>query len=201
MATTRTTIGPADHGRKMTLDEFREAEEEPGYLYELARGVLAVTEVPADDHGQVVDHVHEALSRYRREHPKKILRLAHGSDVRLLIPELDSDRHPDLGVIFRGAPLNRRGRQIPALVVEVVSPGREAHQRDYQEKREEYLALGIAEYWIVDLQTRQVTVLVRHDQPGGPAWDERVFVGDEVIASVLLPGFAGRVSDLWADLP
>ena len=41
-------IGPADHGRKMTLEEFREAEEEGGYCYELARGVLEVTYVPGE---------------------------------------------------------------------------------------------------------------------------------------------------------
>ena len=62
MATTRIQIGPADHGRRMTLDEFREAEEEPGYRYELARGVLEVTEVPNDPHGQIVDNLHEAVS-------------------------------------------------------------------------------------------------------------------------------------------
>ena len=47
-------IGPADHGRTMTLEEFREAEELDGYRYELARGVLEVTEVPNDPHGVVV---------------------------------------------------------------------------------------------------------------------------------------------------
>jgi len=45
MATTTLRIGPADQGRAMTLDEFLDAEEEPGYCYELARGVLEVTEV------------------------------------------------------------------------------------------------------------------------------------------------------------
>ena len=56
MATVTSTmrIGPADHGRLMTLEEFQEAEEEEGYRYELARGVLEVTEVPNDPHGVVV---------------------------------------------------------------------------------------------------------------------------------------------------
>jgi len=201
MASTKLQIGPADHGRKMTLEEFREAEEEPGYSYELARGVLEVAEVPGDDHGQVVDNLHEMLSRYRREHPNQILRFAHGSDVRLLIPELESDRHPDLGVILRGAPLNVRGRQVPALVVEVVSAGRAAHRRDYEEKREEYLVHGISEYWIVDPPLRRVTVLVRRETEEGAGWAERVVAGDEIIPCALLPGFTGRVSELWADLP
>ena len=38
MATIATRIGPADHGRAMSLEEFLEAEEEPGYRCELARG-------------------------------------------------------------------------------------------------------------------------------------------------------------------
>ena len=37
MATTTHQIGLADNGRTMSLDEFRDAEEEEGYRYELAR--------------------------------------------------------------------------------------------------------------------------------------------------------------------
>ena len=33
-------IGPADHGRSMTLDEFLEAEEQQGYRYELREECL-----------------------------------------------------------------------------------------------------------------------------------------------------------------
>ena len=148
MPVVKLRIGPADHGRAMTLEEFRRAEEQPGYLYELARGVLEVGEVPDDDHGQVVDNVHEAISRYRRRHRGRIRRIAHGSDVRPVIPELKSDRHPDLGIIFRTGPINARGRQ--EWVCEVVSPGARARRRDYQQRSEEYLALGVREYWIVD---------------------------------------------------
>src|SRR5215467_14349214 len=88
MSTVKLRIGPTDHGRAMSLDEFREAEEQPGYLYELARGVLEVVEVPRDEHGQIVDNLHEAISTYRRRHRGRIRRIAHGSDIRLIIPEL-----------------------------------------------------------------------------------------------------------------
>ena len=56
-------IGPADNGRRMTLEEFTEAEVEEGYRYELARGVLEVTEVPNDDHGQVVWNLYRLIQR------------------------------------------------------------------------------------------------------------------------------------------
>jgi Uma2 family endonuclease len=83
MATTtavRLRIGPADHGRTMTLEEFLDAEEEEGYRYELARGVLEVTNVPNDPHGMVVCNLYDAFSRYRREHPGVIWRYGGGSE-------------------------------------------------------------------------------------------------------------------------
>jgi len=39
-------VGPADHGRRMTLDEFDTAEGVEGRLYELSRGEVVVTDVP-----------------------------------------------------------------------------------------------------------------------------------------------------------
>jgi Uma2 family endonuclease len=45
------------------------------------------------------------------------------------------------------------------LVVEVVSEGEENRRRDYVEKRREYAQAGIAEYWIVDPQVREIIVL------------------------------------------
>ena len=47
----------------------------------------------------------------------------------------------------------------PQLVVEVVSPGKVNRQRDYVEKREQYAARGIPEYWIVDPQVAVVIVM------------------------------------------
>ena len=53
----------------MTLDEFLDAEEEPGYRYELARGVLEVTEVPNDPHAKIEWNILDLLSRYGRDIP------------------------------------------------------------------------------------------------------------------------------------
>jgi Uma2 family endonuclease len=199
MATIQVRIGPADHGRRMTLDEFREAEEEQGYCYELARGVLEVTEVPNAPHWQVLDNLHEAISRYRRHHRGVILRIGHGSECRLLIPETASGRNPGLAIVFHDTPEDARGRRPPELAVEIVSPGREAHERDYVTKRGDYLAFGLRECWIVDPLRRQVTVLVREDRAEAAGWAEHVFRGDEMTVSPLLEGFAARVSELWAD--
>ena len=198
MASLKLQIGPADHGRRMTLDEFHEAEEEPGYRYELARGVLEVTEVPNDPHWQIVSNLQGLFHRHKDHHPGSILRIGGGGECRIWVPDMISGRNPDVAIVLAGTPRDDRGRQPPSLVAEVVSIGGEA--RDYRDKREDYLAFGLSEYWIVDPSQRRVTVLVRRDTPDGPEWTERVVSGDEVIASALLPGFAGRVFELWADL-
>ena len=106
-------IGPADHGRMMTLEEFREAEELDGYRYELARGVLEVTEVPNDPHGVVVCNLYRAVSRYDQQHPGVILRYGGGNEFRFWLPHMISSRHPDLGVVLLGAPKDWRGRRVP----------------------------------------------------------------------------------------
>ena len=63
-------------------------------------------------------------------------------------------------------------------------------------KRAEYLAYGLREYWIVDPQKKGVTVLVRD----GDAWREQVYRDDQEAPSLVLPGFAIRVSDLWSEV-
>ena len=46
MSTQTIKIGPADHGRRMSLADFEHAEVQEGLLYELGRGVIIVSDVP-----------------------------------------------------------------------------------------------------------------------------------------------------------
>ena len=187
-------IGPADNGRALTLEEFLEAEVEEGYRYELARGVLEVSNVPNDPHGQVVSNLYASVASYRQTHTGVILRFGGGAEFQFLLPRMVSGRHPDLAVVLRGAPRDWRGRTLPVLAAEVVSTS--SIKRDYETKREEYLAYGLLEYWIVDLLKRQVTVLTRR----GDAWHEVVLRDQQVITSLVLPGFTTTVAELWTDV-
>jgi Uma2 family endonuclease len=189
-------LGPADHGERMSLEEFEQADVDPGYLYELARGVLEVSEVPDDNpHGALVCWFYRILGRFMDANPGRIERFGGGSEYRLVIPLLESGRHPDIAVTLKGTPKNVRGRRPPALAVEIVSPGREAHDRDSKVKREEYLAYGLAEYWVVDPVERRVVVLLRD----GGAWVERVFTKPgESAVGLVLPGFMVPLAELWS---
>ncbi len=192
MSTIQHRLGPADHGRAISIQEFREAEEEEGYRYELARGVLEVTEAPGPAHRRIVGNLYRAIARYDQDHPGLIETFGGGSEFRLWIPGKESGRNPDLGVVLEGSSRDARGRTQPALVAEVVSRG--SRVRDYQAKREEYHQFGIREYWIVDPTLRRVVVLDRSQAD----WNERVVNADDVIPSLVLPGLHTRVSELWA---
>ncbi len=191
--TTALRIGLADNGRAMTLEEYEDAEAEEGYRYELARGVLEVSEVPGESHGLIVCAFYDAVAAYRRAHPNVIFRYGGGSEFQLWLPALISGRNPDVAVALRNTPKDDRGFSPPALAIEVVSEGAEARRRDYETKREEYLAFGLREYWVVDPADRRVTVLIR----AGDTWIERVFQGEQAAEGLVLPGFAVPLAELW----
>lgn len=80
------------------------------------------------------------------------------------------------------------------MVVEIVSPGEVARERDLVEKPRDYAAAGIAEYWIVDPDERTIQVLALD----GDAYRlHGLFKDGETATSVLLAGFAVAVSDVF----
>ena len=186
MSETTTRIGPADHGLRMSLDDFDEAEFEEGYRYELGRGVLDVTDVPKPKHFMVCNAIRNQLTGYLLANPDLIHAIGGGGECRLRIGPLQSVRHPDIAVYKTAPPSEGNevwGLWVPELVVEVVSPS--SVQRDYQEKRGEYLAFGVEEYWIVDPKQAAILVL-RRDQD---QWTERSLGPVDDYETPLLPGF------------
>ena len=102
-------------------------------------------------------------------------------------------RFPDLTVLdeIHLTLLDRRltiTRQMPppSLVVEVVSPGddrSENYLRDYQDKRDQYAAIGIPEYWLIDPDRSWVMVgtLIENQ------YQFKTFSADEMIVSPSFP--------------
>src|SRR5579884_4293523 len=145
-------IGPRDHGRLMSLAEFEHAQVQEGYLYELGRGVIIVSDVPNRKHMETVIATRRQLMSYELAHPGALYAVLAGSECKILVANLETERHPDLA-LYRSAPPpgdDYWSTWIPVVVIEVVSRG--SRRRDYKEKREEYLAFGVLEYWIIDTQ-------------------------------------------------
>ena len=182
----KTIVGPSDHGRRMTLDEFDTAEGVEGRLYELSRGEVVVTDVPSPRHGAVVVTLRQQLSEYRVTKPEVIYGIYAGSECKLLIEPTQSERHPDIAV-YKTPPPGEDASVwsvwVPELVVEVISPS--SDHLDYLEKAEDYLLFGVHEYWVIDAKRTLVTV---HRRSRGRWQKQELRRGDRYPTHVL-PGF------------
>jgi Uma2 family endonuclease len=183
--TRKIVVGPEDNGRRMALSDFDKAEAKEGYLYELSRGVIVVSDVPDFPHMLQVDVAREQFSAHRRRHPESIFAISEGSGCKVLLSNLQSERHPDLSIYTEPPPAVKDvwARWIASIVLEIVTKGSE--QRDYFLKREEYLDFGIREYWILDAFKREMLVLRR----SAGAWVEEVVRPPKLYRTPLLPGF------------
>jgi len=83
----------------------------------------------------------------------------------------------------------------PLVVIEIVSPGEPGeanYDRDYVEKRQEYAARQIPEYWIVDPSQQAILVLTLV----GGSFQEQQFSGDAVVVSEQFPSFSLRANQI-----
>ncbi|HYE19644.1 MAG TPA: Uma2 family endonuclease [Tepidisphaeraceae bacterium] len=192
MSRTQTSIGPEDHGRRMSLAEFDHAEVKEGHLYELEGGVIVASDVPKRKHLAQVMALRRARLLYDAARPGVIHSVAGGGECKLLIPPNESERHPDLTVYRTPPPPDEAiwSTWILEIVFEVVSPGSEG--RDYHDKPGDYLAFGVPEYVIVDAEAEMVTVMTRAAQ----GWSRRWLRRGDVYETTQLEGFAVPVSQL-----
>ncbi len=189
-------LGFADAGLTMTAEEFDALTVEDvdiDYRHELIRGVLVVTPIPSEEESNPNEELGYDLRLYKKTHP-------NGSALDTTLPERyvflpDKRRRADR-VIWAG--LGRMPdpkRDVPTIVVEFVSPGKRNWRRDDVEKRREYLAAGVREYWIIDRILRTLTVV--RATPTGPV--ETVVPEGEIYRTEILPGFELRLSGLLAE--
>jgi Uma2 family endonuclease len=129
-------------------------------------------------------------------------RRVRGHGLELEVRGEPRNRYPDLTVIREEhvQQLDRRNTirlamAPPLLVVEVVSPGDIQRDRDYIAKRQQYEDLSIPEYWIVDPETKAVTIL---DLRSGEYVEVGVFTGEEPVVSPTFPELALTVDQVLA---
>ncbi|MEX2188864.1 MAG: Uma2 family endonuclease [Pirellulales bacterium] len=186
-------IGLSSAGISLSPDEFDAIEDyDDQFRYELVHGVLVVHSIPSEGEAGPNEELGFLLRLYRDQHPQ-------GAALNATLPEryvrlVDSRRRADR-VIWAG--LGRMpdpAVDVPTIVVEFVSAGRRDWRRDYIEKRQEYLALGVREYWVIDRFDRKMTVY----RPPVDAKNETVVGEGDVYRSKILPGFELPLARLLA---
>jgi Uma2 family endonuclease len=176
--------------KKMSLEEYLTYDDGTDTRYELVDGVLVEMGAENDTNVEIAGFL---VAIFLQVAPHYLIR--RGTEVEVNSTSAKT-RYPDLLILTEAtrSAMRRDKRSIvllempvPALVVEVVSPGdpgEDNYDRDYIDKRTEYSQRGIPEYWLID-PARQV-VLVWCLQNG--QYVGRLFSGKSAIVSSMFPG-------------
>jgi Uma2 family endonuclease len=178
---TRLRLGPGSAGISLSPDEFDLARFEEGWRYELIRGVLVVSPSPLEQERDPNEELGYWLRRYRDTNP-------NGKVLDKTLPEQTVDaganRRADR-LLWIGLGRLPTNEDVPSVIVEFVSKGKRNVPRDYEEKRDEYMAIRVQEYWLIDRFKLIMTVFIRQ----GKRVRTRIVHENEIYTTPLLPGF------------
>jgi len=176
-----------------SVDDYLELTNFTNRRVELSDGNIEVLEIPKEAHELIIRFLFLAL--YDFTSSKKLGEtFFSGIRVRNLETKV---RMPDI-VFMLTANRHRRTNDFwhgADLVMEVVSPDHGSRKRDLVEKKTEYAAAGIPEYWIVDPDEQHIRVLTLKNDSYAEA---APFDSGTKAASVLLPGFEVDVQEVFA---
>ena len=149
--------GMATRVKVWTLKELHSLPDD-GNKYELVRGELFVTPAPTDEHETIAARLTRLLDPYVAANglgfiyrPRAVMQF-RGSEV-----------EPDL-MVRQPHPRPRAGwakAPKPLLIVEIISDS--TRGRDRNQKKSFYMEAGVPEYWIVDPESRTITVVRPHE--------------------------------------
>ncbi|MGH9970526.1 MAG: Uma2 family endonuclease [Pyrinomonadaceae bacterium] len=164
-----------------------------GNRYELIEGELFVSRAPGLPHQLVLRNLVVPIANYLRNNHIGTVVPGPGavfSDYDAVIPDLVFVTNERWNRIVA----HERFVGAPDLVIEILSPGKENRERDLRVKRQLYSKYGVAEYWIVDTDNRNVIVFRLQE---GTLEESAVFKEDDEVASPLLPGFGLKVAAIF----
>ncbi len=191
--TTLLKLGPADHDRRLSEEEFYLSDYQPGYKYEIIDGRLYVSPLPNSPEDRVEKWLFGELFLYARIHGEVINHVTDKARVfihgraDLTIPE------PDLAA-YRNYPVHLAFEDVqwedvsPILVGEILSgedPG-----KDLERNVDLYFQVpSIREYWIVDTRQSADDPTMSVYRRYGKRWRIIEIDSGEVYTTRLLPGF------------
>jgi Uma2 family endonuclease len=169
-------------------DYFKlEAEQRIEYL----NGCLVFLPMPTRSHERIVKFLFRLIDAFAQQSG---LGEAYFTGYKVRTVERGY-RLPDLLFLLQSRRQDEQFAHGADVAIEVVSEGSDNRERDLEEKRAEYAAAGIPEYWIVDPERRSITVLTLD---GGQYRTHGEFRPRETATSVLLTGFTVDVAACFA---
>jgi Uma2 family endonuclease len=178
----------------MTAEEFYDFVHRPenaNRWLELVRGEVIELASPTKPHGFLCANVARILGNYTFQRNKGYIT---SNDTGVIVErDPDTVRGPDVSLYEDANVIEeihpKYGETPPLLAVEVLSP--EDRAALVMRKITEFLRSGVKMVWVVDLESRSVTVH-RPDKPQVSVEGDQELTGDDV-----LPGFSCKVADIF----
>jgi Uma2 family endonuclease len=187
-------LGPLDHGRTMSFDEFISGDYCKGYQYELIHGKLYVSPLPSPQEAYVEIWISEKLKEYAKTHAA-VVNFVHNK-TRVFVPQSEDVTAPEPDVVvYHNFPHERMPIDLawdevtPILVVEVLTSNDPA--KDTVRNVALYQQVpGIKEYWILDARADAAQPTMRVYRKYRGRWRAPLDLqpGD-TYTTRLLPGF------------
>jgi Uma2 family endonuclease len=190
VGTSPLSLGPRSNGLQLTPWEFDAAQFEAGWRYELINGVLIVNPSPLRQERDPNEELGRWLRNYQEDNPKgRCLDLTLAEETLMVGPHR---RRVDR-VIWVGLGRLPNEYETPAIAIKFVSEGPRNQERDYEIKRNEYRAIGVREYWIIDRFEHTMTVC----EFAQGRVTKKTISGEETYECALLPGFSLSLARLF----
>lgn len=186
-------LGPLDHGRILTLEEYQCGRYREGFRYELIHGKLYVYPFPEVAHAFIESWLWMHLVDYSQEHPEVINYVMNKAVV--IVPGSNGLTRPEPDItVYHDARLDDPYKGLnwsdvsPLLICEVMSL--DDPDKDRVRNVELYWQVpSIREYWLVDITDDPEHPTMRVYRRSGRKWRITDLSYRDCYTTKLLPGF------------
>ncbi len=187
-----------DNKQGISYEEFIEFTEKSDQRYELIDGELYLLASPGYNHQLVSSEIHAGLYNWFKG--KKCRPLTAPFDVTLAKTKQNiCVVQPDILVICDTDKINNKGRYtgVPTLAVEITSVS--TKRKDMIKKLDLYMQTGVREYWIVDIDKKEVLVYCFEKDKGEYIIkDYESFKSDLTLRSRVFKGLEFKLQEVFA---
>lgn len=168
---------------KLTYQDYRLLPDD-GKRYEIIDGDLYMTPSPVTRHQAIVARFVQLFMNYFETHP---IGTVFAAPYDVVLSDTDIVE-PDLLVVLKDGAARITEKNVqgpPDVVIEILSPGTAARDRELKRKRYEHF--GVREYWLVDPdgntlemlqlasgQFRRLILATRHDRCTSPLFPDLI---------------------------
>jgi Uma2 family endonuclease len=176
----------------ISVEDYLAGEPLSDIRHEYINGAVYAMAGESKAHNTVAGNVYMALRNHLRGSPCR----AYMENVKVQVRQKHSEAYyyPDIQVVCGGTAENPYYETAPQLIIEVLSPSTERHDR--AEKFHAYRQLeSLQEYVLIAQDTRRVEIYRRANQ-----WEWELYTGEQAECSLASVGLTLRLDAVYEDV-